>query len=117
MPSLQLPNYLLSNRKRLALSQDDVAYLLGTRSGAKVCRDERFVREPSLKTALAYEAIFQKPVRELFSGLYQEVEQEVVARAKTLANRMDRNTSNRHTPQKLKAFADIIVGHSNPILN
>src|SRR5436190_14928532 len=27
-----------ANRKRLALSQDEVAFLLGTKSGAKVCR-------------------------------------------------------------------------------
>ena len=87
MSSPQLPNYLRANRKRLALSQDDVAFLLGTRSGAKVCRYERFVREPSLQTALAYEAIFKKPVRELFGGLYQKAEREIAERAKILAER------------------------------
>src|SRR2546422_8231312 len=85
MSSPQLPNYLRSNRKRLALSQDEVAFLLGTQSGAKVCRYERFAREPSLETALAFEAIFQRPASELFGGLYQKVQQEVAARAKTLS--------------------------------
>jgi transcriptional regulator with XRE-family HTH domain len=85
MPSSPLPNYLLSNRKRSALSQEDVAFLLGTRSGSKVSRHERYVREPSLKTALAYEAIYQRSASELFSGLYGEVEREVAARAKTLS--------------------------------
>lgn len=113
----QLPNYLRSNRKRLALSQDEVAFLLGTRSGAKVCRDERFIREPSLKTALAYEVIFQKPTRELFGGLYQEIEQEVAARAKTLANRIDRDNPNRQITQKLKAIADIVARHPNTTPN
>ena len=117
MTLLQLPNYLRSNRKRLAFSQDEVAFLLGTRSGARVCRDERFVREPSLKTALAYEAIFQKPARELFSGLYQQIEQEVVARAKTLANRIDGPNPTRPTARKLQVIGDIIARHSNPILN
>jgi transcriptional regulator with XRE-family HTH domain len=42
----QLPNYLLSNRKRLSLSQKDVAFLLGNQDGAKVSRYERFAREP-----------------------------------------------------------------------
>jgi transcriptional regulator with XRE-family HTH domain len=97
MTSPQLPNYLRAHRKRLALSQDEVAFLLGTQSGAKVCRYERFVREPSLETALAYEAIFQRPARELFGGLYQQVEQEVVARAKMLTHKIDRGKPNRQT--------------------
>src|SRR5439155_21798184 len=89
MPSPELPNYLRANRKRLALSQDEVAFLLGAQSGAKVCRYERFVREPSLETALAYEAIFKRSVSELFGGLYQKVEREVAERAKILAKRND----------------------------
>ena len=106
MSSPQLPNYLKANRKRLALSQDEVAFLLGTRSGAKVCRYERFVREPSLETALAYEAIFKRSVSELFGGLYQKVETEVGERAKMLADRQERGKSNRQTARKREALAE-----------
>ena len=59
----------------------------GEDKGTKVCRDEKFTREPSLRSALAYEAIYGRPVRELFAGLYQEVEQEVAERAKLLTYR------------------------------
>jgi transcriptional regulator with XRE-family HTH domain len=107
MTSPQLPNYLRANRKRLALSQDEVAFLLGTQSGAKVCRYERFVREPSLATALAYEAIFKRTVSELFPGLYQKIEREVAARAKTLTARKDRRKSNRQTVRKREALAGL----------
>lgn len=41
MTSQPLFNYLLTYRKRSALSQEEVAYLLGAQSGAKVCRYER----------------------------------------------------------------------------
>ena len=85
MSSAQLSNYLKANRKRLALSQDDVAFLLGAKGGAKVCRYERFVREPSLQTALAYEVIFKTSVSELFGGLYENIEKEVAERAKILS--------------------------------
>lgn len=85
MAQPQLPNYLRSNRKRLGLSQDEIAFLLGTDSGTKASRYEVFGRDPRLRTALAYEAIFQKPIRELFAGLYDEIEREVVDRAKQLA--------------------------------
>ena len=95
MASSQFSNYLLSNRKRLSLSQEEVAFLLGNISGAQVSRYERFTREPTLETALALEAIFQRSASELFNGLYQKVEQEVAARAKTLSHRIDLEESKR----------------------
>jgi len=88
-----LPNYLRSNRKRLALSQEEVAFLLGVKGmdrGVKVSRDENGVRVPSLETALAYEAIYGKPIRELFAGVYEKVEQDVAQRAKLLGHRVAR---------------------------
>ena len=103
----QLPNYLRSHRKRLTLSQEEVAFLLGTQSGAKTCRYERFVRVPSLETALAYEAIFQKPVRELFGGLYHRVGQEVAGRARALGEKNNRRKPDRHTTRKREVFTNI----------
>src|ERR1017187_1319940 len=91
----QLPNYLRSNRKRLALSQDEVAFLLGTQSGAKVCRYERFAREPSLETAFAFEALFHWSASDLSGRLYQKVEQQVTARTSAIADRPDRQIRNR----------------------
>src|SRR5262245_24848464 len=87
MISRQSPNYLRSNRKRLSLSQDEVAFLLGARTGAKISRYEHFVRVPSLETALACEVVFQRSVSELFGGLYQQAEKNVARRAKTLLQR------------------------------
>jgi transcriptional regulator with XRE-family HTH domain len=107
MNSPQLPNYLRANRKRLALSQDEVAFLLRTQNGAKVCRYERFVREPGLATALAYEAIFKRSVSELFPGLYQKAEREVAVRAKALAARMNRGKSNQRAARKREVLADL----------
>jgi transcriptional regulator with XRE-family HTH domain len=90
MASPQLPNYLIRNRKRLALSQTEVAFLIGARSGEKVSRHERFLRVPNLETALAYEAIYKRSISELFPGLYQKVEQEVAVRAKIQADKTAR---------------------------
>src|SRR4051812_24873644 len=106
MTSLQLPNYLHANRKRLALSQDEVAFLLGTTSGTKACRYERFARVPSLETALAYEAIFQRPVSELFAGMYQEIEQKVAERAKALTHRVAPARPTRQTAHARQAIAE-----------
>jgi len=112
MASLQLHNYLRANRKRLALSQEEVAYLLGTRRGATVCRNERFVQDPTLETALAYEALFQRPVGELFAGLYHEIEARVAARAKVLAQRADRLKPNKRSARKRQTFMAIVTAQS-----
>lgn len=84
MSSHKLENYLRTYRKRLGLTQNEVSYLLGCRSGAKVSNYERFARQPNLKTALAYEVILAVPVRELFAGTCERVERQVRPRMRTL---------------------------------
>lgn len=110
-----LPNYLRSNRKRLSLSQEEVGFLLGiqgTGKGEKVCRDEKFVREPSLQTALAYQVIYQKPAHELFAGLYDQIEEHVAARAKILSFRKDKKPS-RLTDHKRQVLLDLASRRTN----
>ncbi len=112
MPSSLLPNYVRANRKRLALSQDEVAFLLGTQSGAKVCRYERFVREPSLETALAFEVIFKRSVSELFGGLYQKVEGEVAQRAKVLIEKTNESKVNQRNIRKREMLASLTINRT-----
>ena len=87
-----LTNYLQVNRKRASLSQEEVAFLLGVtgpRKDLKVLRDEQGSRVPTLEAALAYEAIYGKPLREIFAGMYEGIEQQVAARAKILKQRKE----------------------------
>ena len=58
--------------------------ITGEGKAIAVSRFEHTVREPGLHTALAYEAIYGKPVRELFAGLYERIEQDVAERARIL---------------------------------
>ena len=90
MSRTKLNNYLRAYRKRSGLSQDEVAYLLGSQTGSKVSRYEHG-RRPSLDTALAYEVIFRLfdiPTRELFAGRYQKVESSIRRRAARLQERI-----------------------------
>src|SRR5260370_17003351 len=64
-PMAKLENYLETYRKRTALSQKEVAFLLGAQSGAKVCRYERFWEHPQFKTLMAYQTLSPVPVRHL----------------------------------------------------
>jgi len=117
MTSLPLPNYLRANRKRLALCQAEVAFLLGSETGETVCRHERFAREPSLETALTYEAIYQRPARELFAGLYQKIEEELAIRAKTLTSRTDLRKPNRQSAHRRQTLTDIANRESDKSQN
>ena len=101
MTSSQLPNYLVSNRKRLSLSQAEVAFLMGNTDGTQISRYEHFDREPSLEAALALEVIFQRSASELFNGLYQRIEAEVIERAKTLSKQ------SKLTSEKRQVFINI----------
>lgn len=103
-----LPNYLRTNRKQFALSQEEVAFLLGLNGldkGGKVSRDENYSRVPTLEYALAYEAIYGKPIRELFAGLYEEVAQKVSSRAKILSHRKHGTPD----PKRQQALSDLAL--------
>ena len=97
----RLPNYLKTYRKRAGLSQDEVAFLLGCRSGAKVSRYERLARRPSLETAFAYEAVFGVPARELFAGVFEKVEEQIKKRARVLAGKLNATQLDRTVRRKL----------------
>ena len=105
MPSPQLSNYLRSNRKRLVLSQGEVAFLLGRETSAEVSRYENFERLPSLETALAYEVICGRPLSEIFGGVYQRAEREVAERAQILASR----TNGKRDPAKREMLDQLAV--------
>ena len=104
MPSPQLSNYLRSSRKRLALSQGEVAFLLGHGSSGQVSRYERFEHMPSLETALVYEVILKIPLSEIFGGMYQKAEREVAERAQVLASRIGKQNA-----VKCKLLAKLIA--------
>ncbi len=86
--SQRLNNYLRTYRRRSGLYQEDVALLLGCENGSKVSRYECSAREPSLENTLAYEAIFGIPIRELYAGMYQKVEEKTMRRAKELLQKL-----------------------------
>lgn len=103
----KLPNYIRTYRKRSYLSQDEVAFLLGCKDGAKVSKYENFSRGPRPETVFAYEIIFGVPVRELFAGIYRKVERDVSRRAQLLVRKTSAATPDSMTGRKLRALRAI----------
>jgi transcriptional regulator with XRE-family HTH domain len=86
----KLPHYIRIERRRAGLSQTDIAALLGVRTASKISRYEQGRRLPPLRTALAYEAIYGKPIAELFAGTFAPIRAEIRRRAKRLAESTER---------------------------
>lgn len=107
-----LPNYLRSHRKRVALLQRDLAYLLGeNEDGTVISRHELSRAMPDLRTALLYEAIYGTPVRELFAGVYHEVERELRIRAGKLLLEARRERVTRDNVARVDYLARLAGEH------
>lgn len=103
----KLKNYLRRYRKSSGLSQEDLAFLLGCRDGSKVSRYEHFSRQPSLRTALACEAIFGVGTHELFAGLFDEVRYRSSVRAELLVKTLGGSNPDQHTTRRSQTLRRI----------
>jgi transcriptional regulator with XRE-family HTH domain len=91
----------------LGLTQKEVAFLLGAQDGTSVSRFEGFRRSVSLETALAYEAIFDEPVSNLFPGIYEDRENQLRERARELLKTLKRGAPGTMAHRKYQVLAAI----------
>src|SRR3989344_8606313 len=85
----RLPNYVRRHRKRMSLTERDVAFLIGLSDGSSISRYEHFHSRPSLQTLLRLIALFDCPVQQLFAGEYQKAEEIVIRNTKRQRRRCD----------------------------
>lgn len=128
MYPVKLPNYIRTHRKRTHLTQSEVAFLLGSKTSTRVCRHERLEQTPNLQTLLAYEILFRTPVRNLFGGVHQDVEQKLLRRIRLLIRKLATSGYSRMKARKIEilneflneqsppATCDITTGKINPSL-
>lgn len=86
-------SYLRTHRRKWALTQKELAFLLGQKSSAHISRLEQGKRIPSTDVILACEVLFGVKPRSLFPKLYEDVEKAVLARAATLHERLSNQMS------------------------
>lgn len=70
-------NRLMLYRKRMELSQKQVASILGLKNIAIVSHYERGTSRPSLERALGLEIVYRVPVAFLFPELYEEIRAKI----------------------------------------
>ena len=88
MTTRPVGTYLRFLRKQNGLSQRRMAEILGFVSESQVSRHERSSGLPTILAALAYQAVFQRPVSEIFPGLYHTVEIGIEERLTELAQKL-----------------------------
>lgn len=108
MSSAKLPNYIRTHRKRAHLTQNEVAFLIGTKSSANICRHEHLEQTPNLQTLLAYEILFRTPVRNLYSGVHQDVEQKLMFRIHLLIQKLAKCGHSRVTAHKIEILKEFL---------
>jgi hypothetical protein len=94
-----------------------VAFILGSKSSANVSRHERFKQTPDLQTLLAYEMLFQTPVRNLFSSAHQKVEKKLKQRIRLLIRKLTVAGHGRRITKKIETLTaflgeQISLGHA-----
>jgi len=103
-------NHLRRHRKRGALTQDEIAFLLGAQYGTQVSYHEHVRRPPTLQTAFAYQIIFGVPAHELFPGLFRDAEATVQTRAHLFSQKLQSLSDHPTTKFKLKVLERIASG-------
>ena len=109
-PPKLVPHLIRRYRRIGGLTQDELAALLGASDGAKVGRNERFRRRPTVEAVLACEVIFGAPAKDIFSGLYDDVCTKTVDRARRLADRLQSLPETPRTRRVLALVESIAFG-------
>src|SRR6266852_9657349 len=89
----RLKTYLRTFRRRWGLTQRELAFLIGLKSGTTVSRLEQLKRLPNLAAALACLIVFDIAPFEIFPGLFSEVRDRVIVRANQLYEELQGNLS------------------------
>ena len=104
----KLSNYLRTYRKHSGLSQADLAFLFNSKSHATISRHERHGLLPTVDLVFAYEAAFGVPARELFAGVYEDVQRGVSRQAKRLRENLASEDASPEVADKKARLEEII---------
>ena len=105
--------YLRALRRRSALSQEDVAFLLGAFTGTRVSRHETGASTPPLEVVLAYEVIFGTAVADIYEDELGRIAKCIRKRAQTLHESLAHRRKDPLRNEKRAVLEKIIQRCSN----
>lgn len=102
----ELPlNYVRPLRRRWALTQKEVADLLGFYSRSCVSRIEQGERVPDLECAMALELLFGIPAKDIFPAAYAQAEEDLMRNALALYEGANADTPRDQRKRELLLLA------------
>ena len=104
----RLKTYLRPLRRRWRLTQRELAFLIGIKSGTVISRIEGLSKAPRLSWAVACALLFDTRASELFPGLFSEVHEDVLLRATELYEQLQGNPS-KTTRAKLDFLETVLA--------
>jgi DNA-binding XRE family transcriptional regulator len=104
----RLKTYLRPHRRRVGLTQRELAFLIGAKHHTVISRIEGLERSPRLAWAVACAALFGTRALELFPDFFAEVHQAVFRRARELYEELQGNPS-RATRAKLDFLENVLT--------
>ena len=113
----RIKTYVRPLRRRWALTQRELAFLVGAKNGAVVSRIEGLKRSPSLPVTVACALVFDTPLPDLFPDLHSQIRDDVLRRASELYDELQGNPS-KATRIKLDFLETVLArleGHSNDV--
>ena len=81
-------NYLRLHRRKRGLTQEELAFLLGYQSGAKISRLEQIDPPQVFSLGFAFELLFGVDAREIYPALFEAVRETVIHRLNELETKL-----------------------------
>jgi transcriptional regulator with XRE-family HTH domain len=104
-----LRNYLRVYRRRWYLTQEELALLLGYDAESFISRLERDERAITLAVASACQALFGVELRELFPGVAEGLQENLMVRMQELTDRLVQSERTQKTASKLELLQEALA--------
>jgi DNA-binding XRE family transcriptional regulator len=98
-------NYVRTFRQRHCFTEDELAYLVSHRSHTRISRIEIGRAVPNLTVGLALQVLFRQEPKQMFPGLYESIEDEVMRRAASFLEDLE-----GHNDRRSRAKRDLLDG-------
>lgn len=110
------PNYLAFHRRRNGLTAQTLAKLLGYTHRSVVGRCETGQRPPTLRFALACQAVFGVAPAEMFPGFYAKLEEDVLGQAAALDRALRRKSGEVAARQRKLLLRMVERASNRPVI-
>jgi transcriptional regulator with XRE-family HTH domain len=102
------PTYLRTHRRKWALSQGELAELLGDMTADAISKYETLARPPSTELLIACEFIFEQPAHELFPALSFSIIRTIQRNAEAIRARLA-DKDDAQSARKRRLLEGIII--------